>query len=61
MKEDRLSENVEREEDPRIELYRTALQDVRYILETYGAQHPAEAWETIRKIVYNKKLKISNH
>ena len=61
MKKEQIEEETEREEDPRIELYRTALQDVRYILETYGAQHPAEAWETIRKIVYNKKLKISNH
>lgn len=40
-----------------LEVYQVAMGDVRYILNQYSEEHPKEAFETIRKIVYDKKLK----
>lgn len=47
------------EEDPRVELYRTAIQDARYVLNAYQLSAPAEAWETIHKILFDPKLRIT--
>ena len=55
MKEKTTSTNPERKE--KLELYKTAVNDARYIFNTYKDNHPAEAWETLRKILFNKSLK----
>ena len=52
-----LSTELAERENVLLETYRTAIRDVRYILNKYRALHPDEAWETIQKIVYDKKLK----
>ena len=46
-----------KEEGELLEVYQVAMGDVRYILNQYSEEHPREAFETIRKIVYDKKLK----
>ena len=46
-----------KEEGELLEAYQTAVGDVRYILNQYSTEYPAEAFETIRKIVYDRKLK----
>lgn len=52
-----ISTEMEAKEDENVELYKTTIRDVRYIINQYGKSHPDEAWETITKLVYNKKLK----
>lgn len=37
--------------------YKTAIKDARYILNHYKHPYPAEAWETIRRILNNPILK----
>lgn len=48
-------ETQERKE--KVDAYRTAIKDARHVFNTYKAAHPDEAWETIRKIIFDKKLK----
>jgi len=52
-----LSTELAEKENVILEEYRTAIRDVRYILNKYSGMYPVEAFETIQKIVYNKKLK----
>jgi hypothetical protein len=55
MKEKNTSSNPERKEEQAT--YKQAVMDARYIFNTYKDKCPAEAWETLHKILFNKKLK----
>ena len=48
---------LERKEEPQLEALRTALKDARYVFEKYRDTHPQEAWETLRRILFNPKIK----
>ncbi len=37
--------------------YKQAVKDARYIFNHYREQCPLEAWDTLRKILFNPKLK----
>ncbi len=43
--------------EEKLENYRTAVQHARHIFNTYKTQHPDEAWDCIRKIIFNPNLK----
>lgn len=43
--------------ETRLENYRLAIKDARHVFTTYKDKFPAEAWETIRKIIFSDKLK----
>lgn len=47
----------ENRKEERLARFKVALNDIRHILTTYTKLCPAEALETIRKIVFDKKLK----
>ena len=51
------STNLEGKEHEKLELYKNAIKDARHIFTTYKASHPDDAWECIRKIVFNPSLK----
>jgi len=52
-----LSTDLAEKENEQLELYKTTIRDVRYILNQYRKPYPEEAWATIEKLVYNIKLK----
>ena len=56
-KGERISTEMEPKEDANVELYKVTIRDARYIMNRYKAPYPEEAWETIRKLLYNPKLK----
>ena len=47
----------DRKGETKLETYRLAIQDARHVFNTYKATLPVEAWETLRKIIFNEKLK----
>jgi len=47
-------------ESEQLKQYKQTVQDIRYILRTYQREHPKEAWETIRKLVNDPKLRLKN-
>lgn len=51
------STNHEGKEGSKAEAYRTAIKDAKHIFTTYKAAHPEEAWECLRKILFDPKLK----
>jgi hypothetical protein len=57
MKLEQSSDNQERKEDTRLEKYRVAIKDARHIFNTYRSTHPDDAWECLRKIIFNKDLR----
>jgi hypothetical protein len=54
MKDKTTDSNPERKETA---TYKQAVMDARYIFNTYKDKCPAEAWETLHKILFNKSLK----
>lgn len=52
----RVAQSSERKEE-QLELLKTALKDARYVFETYRAVYAEEAWETLRRILFNPKIK----
>ena len=52
-----ISTELAEKEDPLLDAYRNAIKDARYVMNQYKGKCPEEAWETIRKIVYNKNLR----
>lgn len=57
MKQQNTSSNPTRKEDTKLEVYKIAINDARYIFNQYKDTYPAEAWETLRKIIFNPNLK----
>jgi len=57
MEQTKVSSNPIGREETKLETYRTAVKDARHIFNTYKLAHPDEAWETIRKIIFNPNLK----
>lgn len=57
MKKENNSSYLTGREENRLEAYKLAIKDARHIFSTYKDAHPAEAWETIRKIIFNPALK----
>ena len=57
MSEKTTVDNLKGKEGTKLETYRTAVADARHIFNVYKAAHPDEAWETIRKIIFNPALK----
>ena len=57
MKQAKEDFNQEGKENTRLEKYRTAINDARHIFNTYKVVHPDEAWECIRRIIFDKHLK----
>jgi hypothetical protein len=55
MKKETTDSNPERKENSAS--YKQAVMDARYIFNTYKDKCPAEAWETLHKILFNKSLK----
>lgn len=51
------TQSPERKEEPQLEALKTALKDARYVFEKYKGTHPQEAWETLRRILFNPKIK----
>jgi hypothetical protein len=49
--------NPEGKEGSKLEAYKLAFRDARHIFTTYKASHPEEAWECLRKILFDPKLK----
>lgn len=49
--------NPERKENDKLEVYRLAVKDARHVFSTYKQAHPDEAWECLRKIIFNPHLK----
>ena len=49
--------NPDGREEIKLETYRTAIKDARHIFTTYKDRCPQEAWETIKKIIFNPALK----
>lgn len=47
----------ERKGETKLEAYRLAIQDAQHVFNAYGKAYPAEAWETLRRIIFDKKLK----
>lgn len=43
--------------EAKLELYKLAIKDAQHIFNTYKNSHPDEAWDTIRRIIFNPKLK----
>lgn len=43
--------------ETRLENYKTAINDARHVFNTYKTTHPDDAWECLRKILFDKKLK----
>lgn len=41
----------------KLERYRLALIDARHVFNTYKDTHPDDAWECLRKILFNKNLR----
>lgn len=44
-------------EKEQLGLYKQALTDILYIIRKYSKDYPAEAWETIRRIASDPKLR----
>ncbi len=57
MKQKAESDNLEGKESTRLENYKLAIKDAQHIFTTYKNSHPAEAWECLRKIIFNPTLK----
>jgi len=49
--------NHEEKEEAKLEQYRTAVKDARHVFNTYKNTHPDDAWECLRRILFNKALK----
>ena len=46
-------------DENQLKRYKQAIKDARYIFRTYRKRHPDEAWETIRKIIHDPKLRAT--
>ena len=57
MNEKTESANPEGKENTKLENYRLAIKDARHIFNTYREKCPPEAWECLKKILFNDKLK----
>jgi len=40
--------------------YKQTLRDIQYILKMYKRTHPEEAWETIKKLANDPKLRLKS-
>lgn len=54
MSEKHTVDNPERKEGSKLEAYRTAIKDAQHVFNTYKNAHPDEAWETLRRILFQK-------
>jgi len=57
MKQVDSSTHLEEKEESRLEKYRNAINDARHIFNTYKSSHPDDAWDCLRKIIFNKDLR----
>ena len=57
MKQTEVDTNHEGKGEAKLELYKLAIKDAQHIFNTYKNTHPNEAWDTIRRIIFNPKLK----
>jgi len=53
MSEPKTDSNPEGKESNKLENYRLAIKDMRHVFLTYKDKCPAEAWETLKKILFN--------
>jgi hypothetical protein len=47
-------------EELKFEKLRTALSDARYIMSQYGGKYREDAWETVRKILFDPSINLIN-
>ena len=57
MKLNDLDYELKGKEEAKLETYRTAIKDARHVFTVYKDAHPDEAWDCLRRIIFDHKLK----